>query len=64
MKHLLLVLVMFSALNAAAADTAPRHRHQHVDAALVQSADSANSVHMLTPTLLLTRLMTTSRKKP
>ena len=48
MKHLLLVLVMFSALNAAAADTAPRHRHQHVDAALV----------------LLTRLMTTSRKKP
>lgn len=50
MKHLLLVLVMFSALNAAAADTAPRHRHQHVDAALVQSADSANSVEAYSDT--------------
>lgn len=50
MKHLLLVLVMFSALNAAAADTAPRHRHQHVDAALVQPADSANSVEAYSDT--------------
>lgn len=42
MKHLLLGLVMFSALNAAAVDTTPRHRHQHVDDAVqVQQVDTA-----------------------
>lgn len=42
MKNLLLGLVMFSALNAAAVDTTPRHRHQHVDDAVqVQQVDTA-----------------------
>lgn len=42
MKHLLLGLVMFSALNAVAVDTTPRHRHQHVDDAVqVQQVDTA-----------------------
>lgn len=41
MRHLLLVLVMFSALNAGAG-VVPRHRHQHVDdAAQVQRVDTA-----------------------
>ncbi len=41
MRHLLLVLAMFSALSAGA-DVVPRHRHQHVDdAAQVQQVDTA-----------------------
>ena len=41
MRHLLLVLVMYSALNAGAG-VVPRHRHQHVDdAAQVQRVDTA-----------------------